>query len=347
LVGLSALAVVLVAALFPAAGVGSHPAGSAGVGVSTEVTSVDTPERTPTPEDTATPTPRDENDEDEETDTPSDPATEPPADDRDYDGYLSGLTLMGLLGGLVKLLAVGVLGLGLVGLVVVLNGAEPGTPNVELPFGYTVTLPFAVPAWAGEFGTRVSRMTMGFVVSVSASVTQLLDASAAALRALTGGLAIVMDEGLRGVVTVAASLPGALASGLGGLATLPAAALSLPSLLSTVGETFSGGTERPGDDARAVAPDPVEPSEPDEQGPPGVEDAWVAMVESLPLERSPSTTPAEFARGAAERGFPAAPIHRVTRAFQDVVYGGYEPGPRATAARDALAALRDRLGGDA
>jgi hypothetical protein len=71
------------------------------------------------------------------------------------------------------------------------------------------------------------------------------------------------------------------------------------------------------------------------------------MVELLPVSRSPSTTPTEFARRAVDRGFPAAPIARLTRAFEDVVYGGYSPGERAAAARDALASLRDRLGGDA
>jgi hypothetical protein len=349
LVALSALAVVLVAALFPAAGVGSHPAGSAGVGGPAGPVDVDTPDRTPTPDGDPTPTARDEPtaDEQDPTEAPDDEDT-PVPDDDDNAGLLAGLSLMGLLVGTLKAMAVGAVGTALVGLIVVLNGAEPGTPHVELPFGYTITLPFAVPEWAGHFGTRVSRLTMGFVVSVSASVTQLLDASAAALAAVTGGLGIVMSEGLRGVGKLLATLPGTMAGALSGLATLPRAALALPATLSTVGSTFAGGSERPGDDAREMAPDPVETdAEPEETGPPSVEDVWTTMVESLPLERAPSTTPAEFAHSAAKRGFPAAPIQRVTRAFEDVVYGGYEPGDRATAARDALSSLRERLGGDA
>jgi hypothetical protein len=69
------------------------------------------------------------------------------------------------------------------------------------------------------------------------------------------------------------------------------------------------------------------------------------MVDLLPVDRTPTTTPTELARRAVDRGVPAAPVERVTRAFEDVVYGGYEPGDRATAAREALASLRDRLGG--
>jgi hypothetical protein len=346
LVGLSALAVVLTAALFPAAGVGSHPAGPVGVvgpGDGPEVT----PTPTPAPVDTPTPDDRDETPEDDT--TPTRERTEAPDDDEDEGGggpWLPEMTLAALFGALLKLFGAALIGGGLLALGVVLHGAEPGTPHVELPFGYSITLPFVVPAWAGRLGTRVSRLTMGFVVSISASVTQLLDAVGAAITAVTGGLGIVAGEGLRGVLLVLGRFPAALARALSGLATLPAGLLSLPAALSTVGGSISGATDRPGEDARAAAAPTSDPGEdPDESGPPSVEDAWLAMVDLLPVDRTPTTTPTELARRAVDRGVPAAPVERVTRAFEDVVYGGYEPGDRATAAREALASLRDRLGG--
>jgi hypothetical protein len=347
LVGLSALAVVLTAALFPAAGVGSHPAGPVGVADPGDDVPEVTPTPTPEPVDTPTPTDRDETPEDDP--TPTSERTEAPNDDENEGGggpWLPEMTLAALFGALLKLLGTALLASGLLALGVVLRGAEPGTPHVELPFGYSITLPFVVPAWAGRLGTRVSRLTMGFVVSISASVTQLLDAVGAAITAVTGGLGIVAGEGLRGTLALLGRLPSALARALSGLTTLPAGLLSLPAALSTVGGSISGATDRPGEDARAAAAPTPEPGDgPDESGPASVEEAWLAMVDMLPVERTPSTTPTELARRAADRGVPAAPVERVTRAFEDVVYGGYEPGDRATAAREALGRLRDRLGG--
>lgn len=228
----------------------------------------------------------------------------------------------------------------------VLYCANPGSPHVDLPFGFTVTLPFVVPEWVGSLSTGVSRLTMGFVVSLSGSVTQLLDASGAALRAVVGGLAIALGEGLRGTTALLAALPSTLAAAFAGLLTLPGGLRSLSWSLPTLGGSIAGSTARPDADARETGPDPVETEAEEDPGPPTVRETWVAMVDLLPVSRSPSTTPREFARRAVDSGFPRRPVARVTRAFEDVVYGGYEPGRRATAAREALASLRDRLGSD-
>lgn len=348
LIALTALTVLFAAALFPAAGVGSHPNGSlAGPGGSTPVdTPMTTPELTPTSDEdpgeattenpeTATPTP-------ERTETP----TEAVGSGNDGDGLLPELSLWGLFVAFVKVAAL----LPAVGLVVLLvlavRGAEPGTPHVHLPFG-TITLPFVVPEWVGALSTGVSRLTMGFVVSLSGSVTQLLDASGSALRAVVGGLGIALSEGLRGTASLLVALPSALGTASAGLLALPAGLFSLSWSLPTLGGSITGSTDRPGADARETAPDPVDAETDEDRGPRTVTEAWVTMVDVLPMARSPSTTPREFARQAVDKGFPKRPIALVTRAFEDVVYGGYEPGERVTAARDALASLRDRLGGDA
>lgn len=330
LVGLSALAVVLTAALFPAAGFGTHPGGSVSLPVATEAPSTPEP-ATPTPDRAETPA-----------DTPS-PAPDDP-DDGGIGPLLPGLfEALAAAAGRLWLLALA--GTGLAGVAVLARGVEPGSPHVELPFGYTVTLPFAVPAWVGSFGTRVARLTMGFVVAVSTSVTQLLDAVAAALAAVSSGLGITLGEGLRGTLALAGRLPAALASALQGALRLPAGLLSLPAALSTASGSVAGATDRPEDDARATAPAPAPDEDAEDAGPPGVEEAWLAMVELLPVERSPSTTPREFASLAVDRGVPAAPVERLTDAFEDVVYGGLAADERASSAREALASLRERLGG--
>lgn len=330
LVGLSALAVVLTAALFPAAGFGTHPGGSVSLPVETAAPSTPEP-ATPTPDRAETSTP-----------TPSAPAG--PADSGGIGPLLPGF-IEALAAAVGKLWLLAVAGAWLLVIAALARGIEPGSPHVELPFGYTVTLPFVVPAWVGSFGTRVARLTMGFVVSVSTSVTQLLDAVTAALAAVSSGLGITLGEGLRGTLALAGQLPTALGRALQGVVRLPAGLLSLPAVLSTASGSVAGATDRPEDDARATAPAPAPDEDAEDTGPPSVEEAWLAMVELLPVERSPSTTPREFARRAVDRGVPAAPVERLTGAFEDVVYGGRAPDERASSAREALASLRKRLGG--
>lgn len=339
LVGLSALAVVFAAALLPAAGLGTHP-GSPGVAVPDD----STPESTPTPE-PADPTPTEVRDESNDASTSAPGDTEAPSapDDDDRD---AGVSLWGLLGGAAKLFVVGVGATLLLALVGLLRGAEPGSPDVDLPFGITVSLPFAVPTWAGELGTRVSRLTMGFVLSVSASTGQLLDASGTALGGVVSGLGIAASEGLRGTTALLAAVPSGVARSLTGLAALPTLLSTSPDVPSIGGLVPSRG-DRPDADAREMGPDPAPDDEPEETGPPTVREAWVAMTDLLPVERDASTTPAEFARAAVERGVPAGPVRRLTRAFEDVVYGGHDADERTPTARDALGRLRDRLGGDA
>lgn len=339
LVGLSALAVVFAAALLPAAGLGTHP-GSPGVAVPDDSTS----ESTPTPE-PADPTPTEVRDEPSDTATPSPADTEAPSAPGDDEGRDAGTSLWGLLGGAAKLFVVGVGAVLLLALVALLQGVEPGSPDVGLPFGITVSLPFTVPAWAGTIGTRVSRLTMGFVLAVSASTGQLLDATGTALGGVVSGLGIAAGEGLRGTTRLLAAVPAGIVGSLASLAALPALLSTSPDV-PAIGSVLPSRGDRPETDAREMGPAQPVDDEPGETGPPTVREAWVTMTDLLPVERDAATTPAEFARAAVERGFPAGPVGRLTRAFEDVVYGGQDPEERTSTARDALGRLRDRLGGE-
>lgn len=349
LIGLSALTVIFAAALFPAAGVGSHPGSSSAPGDSVA------PD-TATPPLAATPTSMQTDDRDETTPKSTDAATPTPetasptaapgsGPEEGGSNFLDDLTLMGLLSALAKGVAYLTAAVLVIGLGFAVRGAEPGTPRVHLPFG-TITLPFVIPEQFAMLSTGISRLTMGFVVSLSGSVMQLLDASGAALKAVVGGLGIALGEGLRGTAALLATLPLAIGTALSGLLALPTNLLAVSWSLPTVQRSVTGSTDRPDADAREAGPAPVDAESDEDRGPLSVRQTWVVMVDLLPISRSPSTTPREFARRAVDSGFPERPIGRVTRAFEEVVYGGYDTSERGTSARDALASLRDRLGGD-
>jgi len=70
-----------------------------------------------------------------------------------------------------------------------------------------------------------------------------------------------------------------------------------------------------------------------------VRDAWAAFVR-LAFRRIDTTlTPGELAQRAIEKGFPAGPVRRLTRAFRAAAYGPADAEPPAEEANDALTEL--------
>lgn len=51
------------------------------------------------------------------------------------------------------------------------------------------------------------------------------------------------------------------------------------------------------------------------------------VAQAREIKRSQATTPHEFEESLAKAGLPMAPLHELTRLFEDVRYGGLAPGP--------------------
>nr|WP_255666305.1 DUF4129 domain-containing protein [Haladaptatus sp. DYF46] len=61
------------------------------------------------------------------------------------------------------------------------------------------------------------------------------------------------------------------------------------------------------------------------------------MTEHLSVRRRRTRTPAEYAREATERGYPADAVRQLTDAFREVRYGSFPPTAKRTKlARAAL-----------
>ncbi|WP_132058807.1 DUF4129 domain-containing protein [Halorussus amylolyticus] len=198
-------------------------------------------------------------------------------------------------------------------------------------------LPFTVTVGGRPVGSLVGTIpsrTMGFVVGLSASVPRLLDDAASLAREVGGGLSTV--TGAQGLGTTFAAIPRAFA-GLGAGASLLSGiggSVSLPSFGGRGRESGSGGS--------APTPD----SEPEETGPPSVEDAWQAMSERVRVRNRKARTPEEVARAAIDRGYPDDAVRRLTDAFREVRYGGLSRSNRTPVARSALDRLRRFWEGD-
>lgn len=309
-VALAALAVLLAAALLPAAGFGSVPSptpSGAGEGAGTDplvaflggLSDATAPSGDPPPEppeEPATPTP-----------TPTPEHSTAAADPPDSDG-----------GGPLTLVA----GVFLVAISLALLALEgkardwPGLGRLPIPAVSVFSVPQAV-----------AQGTVAFLVRVSTGVPRVLGD----LGAVTGAFTRGTGSALAGIGRTLADVTAAVSRGLA------AVVVAIPRGLAGV---FAGAR-----DSDATAPDPTPDPDPDGEpeagegpSPATVEAAWLAMVEALPVERPETKTPGELAAAAVDAGLPVGPVERLTRAFRRVAYGGYRRTEERT--ERALAAVR-------
>lgn len=274
-----------------------------------ERTETGTPTRTPTPTVTPTPTPT---------------ATPGTAGDSGEAGLLLGV----LVGVSLRLLLAGTL---LVSLpLVTLEGKARRWPVfrwLPVPAVSVVSVAQTVP-----------QATTAVLVGLSGSAPRLAAGLGKTLSATVQGLGVVGSGLLRGLGGLAVGIPGSLAgslSSLGGFSLWRGSETTL----AGDGDDASGGTagEEGGADAPAGA----------DEGPTTVEEAWLAMVERVPVGGRRTKTPMELARAAVDHGFPAEPVYAVTEAFRQVAYGGATPtDERTERALAALERLRNALEGE-
>ncbi len=222
--------------------------------------------------------------------------------------------------------------------------------------GWVLKLPGLPPLHIRASFLTIPQTTMAFLVGTSASAPQVLDTIGSAANDFARGLGAVG----KGLGSLSASLfvgvPAALGKGLlaiprgigGGLGALAGGFSTLSSGLGS--RNWLRRNEETPDDPRgraAAATDEFTDPGAHQPSPLSIEEAWEYMIDQLPTGRSPSRTPAEYARAAVEHGLPADAVGRLTRAFQDVRYGQYPPDDsRTQAARDAVRQIARRLEGD-
>jgi hypothetical protein len=344
LAALCVFAIALAATLLPASGFGSQPAG-VGVGGDPDASAGD--EVGPDPESTSTP-------DAEPTTSPTVSTTAESSDSSDTTTERTATTTRttteaaGSDGpkNLLAAVAVTALGLvGLVGLVAFRTGALAVSTGTAGPLPVTIVVR-GTPL--GELAGSVPTRTMALVVGFSASVPRLVDdASTLAgevgrsfgtvLGGLARGSAEALRIGARGLGATVAAIPRALA-GLGAGA----------GLLSAIGRAGVPSLGRGGSDAtenRRGASGP-EDTDPEEVGPPSVEEAWTTLRDRIPLRNRDARTPGEVARAAARRGYPDEAVRRLTDAFREVRYGDLPREDRTDSARSALDRLRDHWRGE-
>ncbi|EFW92997.1 hypothetical protein ZOD2009_06559 [Haladaptatus paucihalophilus DX253] len=186
----------------------------------------------------------------------------------------------------------------------------------------------------GELVGKIPARTMGLVVGFSASIPRLADdaigllgevgrglaASTVGLGSALGRTIAVMGRGFSGTLLAI----GSVGSGL----------FSIPKTLSR--PTLSGRSGGKSE-SRTATNEGTAPAEPEERGPPSIEEAWESMTEHLPVRRRRTTTPGEYAREAIQRGYPADAVRQLTAAFREVRYGSLPPtANRTKLARAAL-----------
>lgn len=339
LAALCVFAVALAAALFPAGGFGTHPSG-VGTGGNPDAPPGDgaVPDRTTEPTTSSDSSTDGSESSDEptasttttttETSTPTSTTTESAAGDDSDEGWSLADVFVPLLTALSVAAVVGFW-----------TGALKLTSTAAGPLPFTITVG-GTPV--GSLAGRIPSRTMALVVGLSASVPRLLDDAATLTREVGGGLATVVGGvargtgsalriGARGLGATFVAVPRALA-GLGAGA----------SVLSGVGKSLSfpsfGG--RDGNRGRSGPRSSAKP-EPEDPGPPSVEEAWRTMSERVRVPNRRARTPEEVARAAVERGYPDDAVRRLTDAFREVRYGGFPRSSRTETARSALDRLRD------
>ncbi len=330
---LCVLTVLLAASLFPASGFGSFPTGdigSDGAGFSFGPPPLDgvfdgaapAPAPDPTPEPTPEPEPE--------------PAPDTSGNTGSADANLAALLVA-------FVFAVPVLG--------VLSLPVLSALGYRRGEGFTLaheSLPDLPPPRVRAALQAVPRTTMAVVMAVSAALPGLFDGvvraaggTASALASVLGGSARTLGGVAVGVTRVAGRGVATVGAGLAG------AALAFPAALGTLGGGLTGRSWPFGRDRPTARPDTdvvaCSPPEPAETGPLSVEEAWAAMTGLL--GREDSATPGQYARAAIDRGLPADAVRRLTRAFQEVRYGGRADEDHTAAAREAIDRIRGALDG--
>ena len=216
--------------------------------------------------------------------------------------------------------------------------------------GYVVDLPMLPTFRVRASFLAIPQGTMSVLVGLTASAPQVLDGLGRTVGALFAGL----DDLASGVGTALVAVPTAMGKGLvavprgigSGLGSLSLGLSSLTAGMSAR-DWLSGGGDKPDDPRDAARTDTDGDGEPVDQGPVSIDEAWQTMVESVPLRRDESKTPAEVARAAVDGGLPQSAVERLTAVFRDVRYGRYpRSDERKRTAREALAEIRERLEGD-
>ncbi|WP_207587399.1 DUF4129 domain-containing protein [Halomontanus rarus] len=340
LIGCCALAIVVAASLFPAAGYGDYPGSEAvdsdyyerggdGAGVpAPDDTETDTETATETETGTETGTETETETETEtqtETETTTETETETPVGSSSSGS--SGSSIPGVL----VVLALG--GFGAVFFWYVTDPTRSSdVSEVDLPSGF-------VPRLRLRF-SRIPQLTMAATIGASRIVPSLLDGVTRTTRGIGSGLGLVARDVGRGFGTALIAIPstlGTVGSGLfsglfssGGLSSL----FGRPSLPSWRSRSSNRSSSSP----FTADSDPESEPEPEpDHGPPTVEEAWESMIEDLPVRRRRSRTPGEYARTAIDFGLPRRAVLRLTEAFRDIRYGGFPPSPdRTRRARDAF-----------
>ncbi len=250
------------------------------------------------------------------------------AGDGGFFGLVSGLLLLGFLGGSALVF------------VALLRDVRG-----ELPFGFShLGVPDVVPSLSLR---RVPQLTTWLLLSAAGGLARVVDDVSALRRALTGTLAAGVGPAVRTAGRSLAALPrvaAALVTGpvrtlgtaltlLGGLSFLRGG-LSRPRPFASDAPTVDARSESDAVPAQADGDDSVD----------SVLDAWRAMTDLVPVRNPEATTAAEYARKAVDAGLPAGPVDRLTELFREVRYGGgRESTDRIAAARRAL---DDLTGGD-
>lgn len=336
LLTLSLCALLLAAALMPAAGLGSFPSVS---GVSIEnpepagppAQQVDTP--TPTEKTTS------ERTEAATTTTSTSTATETTSasatDDHDDQQGSAFFGSIGILGMLVAAAVVGWVGyMGLFAALALIAG--PATAVAILPFGSTIR--------------SLPNVTMATLIGLSGSLSEFARGFGAALTGITRALTGIgrLSIGIGSAMASILAVPAALGRGfsLGFTSMFGSLGGALGSLGSGASErSTSGEAVGPDTDARTESPlDPQAPEQTDD-GPLSVTDAWDLLTDNLSIRNKHAKTPTEISERAIESGWPTEPVERLTDAFQEIRYGGRDATQtHIETARTAIEHLRDQWG---
>ncbi|MFC5971035.1 DUF4129 domain-containing protein [Halomarina salina] len=324
LLALCAIAVVLAASLFPATGLGTYPSdvwsgapggppmfGSGGDPVQQPATPAQP--QPATEETTTAPT---------TTYAPAD-NSDPPRDESSSGG---GLWPVALLLGFVAVLGLALNRLGY---------ERRGFWLVH------ATLPDIPPAFVRSALGTVPRVTMGFVVGLSATLPRLLDDTSTVVAAAGSAVGTVARGAARATVVTVTAVPAAFAAGASGLTSGIGSALgALPGAVSSLGGQTS--REWPSSDTAANTSAGDDRADAEARGPLTVEEAWAEMTARVPIRNRSAATPGQYAREAVRRGLPSRSVGTLTRAFQEVRYGDRDgTGERLDAARDAYDDIDD------
>ncbi|MGA9400509.1 DUF4129 domain-containing protein [Haladaptatus sp.] len=333
LIALCVLAVIFGASLFPATGFGSYPAGPGGGsragnsgwtghgGHSTVEAGTTTGQQSNAMTTAAQTTSSDSNGDSNGQSTTTTTTTNAGAGASNHPSAGGGDLLKTILEG------IGVALLCLVGFL--LAGFRTGT--VRVGGGGAIPLVIrGVPI--GELFGKIPARTMSLVVGFSASIPRFTDDAFGLLAELGRGL----SAGTVGLGSAIAETFSILGRGFGGallsVGSVGSGLFSIPKVLSR--PSFGGSSRK---SKRRTTSHETAPPEPEERGPPSIEEAWESMIERLPVRRRRTTTPAEYARVAMNRGYPADAVRQLTDAFREVRYGRFPAsGKRTKLARTAI-----------